>query len=429
MKNKDKLKKSLLQLKSLNKDKIEQEQKRLTEEKKIAAALTNTINNTKGVNTMKLTNQQKHDMALIKILGQMKAAESKSAFTAEDFSAMVTQYAEVKAIELTTDHANILRTTQSSDMILSFDPKSEAGSILALFKRYDLPVNGKVQVPVDNQNVEMQHLSEVAAVTEQTLDESLLTLETSRAALQFKLSRSLQFKTIVDQMAYVEGLISTASAKGMVEGIINGQGSTTATQDNGYASSKMGSKMAGIRAKLAAAGYTKDVAKAELTPDDAGRAVVQSIFDAAGARFSRSQAGYVILAARPERLKLSAMKQGAGVTGVNVSAASSVYGSEYQGVPVIECAFLISRTSASGSGYSETGFVSSTAADNDHGSLILIDPSQVWYHLGGERVDVEYKPSTDSFEVTLNCQAGWNLLVDSRNQPGVLAVNIGPDIA
>lgn len=409
---------------------VKQENQRLASEQELANQLNNVNNeskNTKGVN-MKITKQMKHDFAILNVVGQMKAAERKSALSADEVQAMLNEYAEEKAIELTSDHTNILRTTQSSDMIFSFDDKSEAGSLLALFNRYDLPVNGKVQVPVDNQSVELQHLAETASVVEQTWDESLLTLETSRAALNFKLSRSLQFKSIVDQMKYVESLITNAVAKGLCEGIINGQGATTATQDNGYASTKMGTKMAGIRAKLSAAGYLSDAAKKEIDTTD-GRALMQKLFDAAGARFSRSQAGYVILAARTEKLKISALVQGAGVSGVNQSAASSVYVDKYQGVPVIETGFLKSRTASSGSGYAETGFVSSTAADNDHGSLILIDPSQVWFHAGGERVDVEYKPATDSFDITLNMQAGWNLLVDAKNQPGVLMVNIGDDVA
>lgn len=428
MKNKDKLKKLLSQAKSFNADKKAQEEKRLAEEKSIAQAL-NQINNTnKEIKMKKLSKQVKHDLALIKMIGQMKAAESKTAMTQEDFSAMLNEYVEEKGIELTTDHSNILRTTQSSDMIFSFDEKSEAGAILALFNRYDLPVNGTVTVPVDNQSVELQHLAETAAVTEQTWDESVLTLTSSRSALAFKLSRSLQFKSIVDQMAYVERIMTTAVAKGLVEGIINGQGATSAVQDNGYSSSKMGSKMAGIRAKLAAASFVSDALKKDLDATD-GKAVLQQMFDAAGARFSRSQAGYVILANRAQKLKISELVKGAGVTGVNTAAASQVYATSYQGVPVIECAFLISNTTVSGSGVSHTGFVSATAADNDHSSLILLDPSQVWYHIGGERVDVEYKSSTDSFEVTLNCQAGWNMLCDSRNQPGVFLVNIGADIA
>lgn len=428
MKNKNKLKEVLTQAKSFNADKKAQEEKRLAEEKNIASAL-NQINNTdkKESKMKKVSKQLKHDVQLIKLIGQMKAVESKQAITEADLTSMLNEYAEEKAIELTSDHSSLLRTTQSSDMIFSFDEKSEAGSILALFNRYDLPVNGTVTVPVDNQSVELQHLAETAAVTEQTWDESLLTLSTSRAALAFKLSRSLQFKSIVDQMAYVERIMATAVAKGLVEGIINGQGSSPQV-DNGYSASKMGTKMAGIRAKLSAASYTSDAGNDDLDSTD-GRALMQKMFDAAGARFSRNQSGYVILANRAQKLKISELVKGAGVTGVNSSAASQVYTTSYQGVPVIECAFLISNTAASGSGVSETGFVSATAANNDHSSLILIDPKQVWYHVGGERVDVEFKPSTDSFEITLNCQAGWNMLCDSRNQPGVFLINIGADIA
>lgn len=428
MKNKDKLKQLLSQAKSFNAEKKAADEKKLAEEKNIAQAL-NQINNTntKEKPMKKLSKQVKHDLALIKMIGQMKAAESKVALTEQDFSTMLTEYAEEKAIELTSDHSSILRTTQSSDMIFSFDEKSEAGAILALFNRYDLPVNGTVTVPVDNQSVELQHLAETAAVTEQTWDESLLTLSSSRAALAFKLSRSLQFKSIVDQMAYVERLMSTAVAKGLVEGIINGQGSSPQV-DSGYASTKMGTKMAGIRAKLSAASYTSDAGNDDLDSTN-GKALLQQMFDAAGARFSRSQSNYVILANRVQKLKISELVKGAGVTGINTAAASQVYATSYQGVPVIECAFLISNTAASGSGVDETGFVSATAANNDHSSLILIDPTQVWYHIGGERVDVEYKPSTDSFEITLNCQAGWNMLCDAKNQPGVFLINIGADIA
>lgn len=428
MKNKDKLKQLLSQAKTFNAEKKAADEKKLAEEKNIAQAL-NQINNTntKEKPMKKLSKQVKHDLALIKMIGQMKASESKVALTEQDFTAMINEYAEEKAIELTSDHSNLLRTTQSSDMIFSFDEKSEAGAILALFNRYDLPVNGSVQVPVDDQSVELQHLAETAAVSEQTWNESLLTLSSSRAALAFKLSRSLQFKSIVDQMAYVERLMSTAVAKGLVEGIINGQGTSTQV-DSGYASTKMGTKMAGIRAKLSAASYTSDAATKDLDSTD-GKAVLQAMFDAAGARFSRNQSSYVILANRKQKLKISELVKGAGVTGINTAAASQVYANSYQGVPVIECAFLISNTAASGSGVSETGFVSSTAADNDHSALILLDPTQVWYHIGGERVDVEYKPSTDSFEITLNCQAGWNMLCDSKNQPGVFLINIGANIA
>ena len=433
MKNKDKLKQVLQSAKSFNADKKAQEAKKIAEEKKIADQLNQNNNEKKEYKMKKLSKQVKHDLALMKLIGQMRAAEQKTVMTVEDFTAMVNEYVEVKseteqkAIELTSDHSSLLRTTQSSDIIFSFDEKSEAGSILALFNRYDLPVNGTVTIPVDNQNVELQHLAETASVTEQTWDESLLTLSTSRAALSFKMSRSLQFKSIVDQLAYVESLISTAVAKGLVEGIINGQGSSPQV-DNGYSSSKMGSKMAGIRAKLAAASYTSDANNKDLDTTD-GRALMQQMFDAAGPRFSRSQAGYVILANRKQKLKISDLVKGAGVTGVNQSAASSVYVNQYQGVPVIECAFLISNTTASGSGVSHTGFVSATAADNDHSSLILLKTDQVWYHIGGERLDVNFVPATDSYEITLNCQAGWNMLCDAKNQPGVFLINIGADIA
>lgn len=423
MKNKIKAKSLLATVKSYNQSKLDEVKKVKEQEEKLAKEL-NSLQS-KGVTMKKLNKQVKHDLALIKLIGQMKAAESKTALTEQDFSAMVTEYAEEKAIELTTDHSSILRTTQSSDMIFSFDPKSEAGSILALFNRYDLPVNGTVTVPVDDQDVELQHVAEATAITEQTWNESLLTLSSSRAAMSFKLSRTLQFKSIVDQLAYIERIMTQAVAKGLVEGIINGQGSNPQV-DSGYSASKMGTKMAGIRAKLAAASYTSAAANAELDTTN-GRALMQQLFDSAGARFSRNQSSYVILAARKEKLAISALVQGAGVTGVNQSAAPQVYNDSYQGVPVIETGFLRSR-STSGTGYDATGFVSATAADNDHGCLILIDPSQVWYHIGGERVDVEFKPSTDSFEITLNCQAGWNLLVDTKNQPGVLMVNIGADV-
>lgn len=428
MNRKEKAKQLLAQVKKFK----DNEKAKTNELKKLLNE--NESNNKKGVN-MKLTKQNKHTLELIKMLGRMEAKANDSQLSEEQFLSLVEKYNEAaqekgmqtKGIELTSDHTNLLRVTQSSDIILSFDGKDEASSILALFNRYDLPVNGKVTIPVDNQNVELEHYAETADIVEQTWDESLLTLEASRAAFGFKLSRSLQFKSIVDQVAYLESLMTLAIAKGLVEGIINGQGASSATQDSGYAAKKMGNKMAGIRAKLAEASYTYDADKKELDATD-GKAVLQAMFDAAGARFSRNQSRYVILCARKEKLLISELIKGTGVTGINTAAASQVYATQYQGVPVIETGFLISRTASSGSGYGETGFVKSATTHNDHGSLILLDPSQVWYHFGGERTDVSYVSKSDSFEIDMNAQAGWNMLCDSRNQPGVLVKNIGADI-
>lgn len=436
MKNKEKLKKSLASAKVVIEQKKVDDDKKQKQEQELANEITKNFQN-KGEKKMKKLNKKiKSDLALLKMFAQMEATHDKTKSITAEFEALVKEYSdeqvetkaltEEKAIALTSDHTNLLREIQSSDIQFSFDAKSEAGKVLALFNRWDMPVVGKVKIPVGVNSVELQHVSETGAVGEQDTTETLLNLEVTRAALSFKFSRTLQFKSIVDKLALMESIINMAVEKGLVEGIINGQGSSPQV-DNGYASIKMGTKMAGIRAKLAAQGYVKDMSNAALT-GDSGRTAMQSVFDAAGAPFSRSQDGYVILAARPEKLLLSALKKGSGVTGVNPASGEKVYEDSYLGIPVIETGFLISRTASSGSGYDETGFVSATAANNDHGAFILLNPKAVWYSVEGERVDVEYKPSTDSYEVTLNCQAGWNMLCDSNNQPGVYAINIGADI-
>lgn len=431
MNKKDKLKKSLASAKVVIDQKKIDDEKKQKQEQELSSAITKSFMNKGEIKMKKLSKQIKSDLALLKVFAQMTASSEKRLLDPAEFGAMVEEYQEVKGLEekaiaLTSDHTNLLSEVQSSDIIFSFDNKSEAGKVLSLFSRWDMPVVGKVKIPVGVNTVELQHVAETAAVGEQDTGETLLLLEVTRAALSFKFSRTLQFKSIVDKLKLMESIINLAVEKGLVEGIINGQGSSPQV-DNAYPSTKMGSKMAGIRAKLAAQGYVKDMSNAALT-GDAGRTAMQGVFDAAGSPFSRSQADYVILAARPERLLLSALKKGSGVTGVNPAAGEKVYEDSYLGIPVIETGFLISRTGASATGYDETGFVSATAANNDHGAFILINPKMVWYAVEGERVDVEYKPSTDSYEITCNLQAGWNLLCDANNQPGVYAINIGADV-
>lgn len=432
LKNKERLTKSLEVSKSfLDKANIEKSKKEI-EEKKLSVEIEKSIinNNQKGATMKSLSKSVKHDLALIKLCEQMDAITDRRNVDVEKFGAYVTEYSEIKGLEekaiaLTSDHTNLLRNIQGSDIIFSFDNKSEAGKILSVFKRYNMPVIGKVTLPIDNQAFELEHYAETATVVEQDSSETLLTLEVNRAAMVFKISRTLQFKSIVDRIQYVESFLQIATEKGMVEGIINGQGSSPQV-DSGYGAKKMGQKFAGVRAILAANSYSKDMSLAPLT-GDTGRTAMQSIFDFAGSRFSSNQAPYVILCARREKLLLSALKQGSGVTGVNQSAGSAVYANDYLGIPLIETGFLKSVV-ASGSGYDATGFVSATAADNDHGVLILLDPSSVTWALESERIDVEFKPESDSFVITLNAQAGWTMLCDARNQTGVYAVNIGADI-
>lgn len=432
MKAKEKAKASIAVTKSFLDSKKVEEEKKLKQEEDLVQAINKGFNNNKGEKSMKkISKQLKHELALIKTLAISEAKADNRAVTAEEFGELVKQYQEEtemeqKAIDLTSDHANLLREIQSSDIQFTFDAKSDAGAILALFQRWTGAVNGKVKIPVLAQSIKMKHLAETASAQPQSTTETLLTLEVTRANVNFQLSRTLDFKSIQDRIQFLESAINLAVEKGMVEGIVNGQGAASPQQDTGYASDEMGKKFPGLRALLSVNSYVKDMANAPLTGDD-GRTAMQALFDAAGPEFSRSQNGYVMFVARKERLLLSALKKGSGVTGVNPAAGNSVYESDYQGVPIVEIDFLRSRV-GSGTGYDATGFVSSTAADNDHGVIILCRPSAMWYALQGERLDLEYKPNTDSFEINLNCQAGWAMLIGSGNQPGVYGVNIGADV-
>lgn len=359
-----------------------------------------------------MNKNQKSDLFLVKTL---------SSITGKPATELVAQYAKEKAIELTSDHADIANNVKSSDLILEFEAKDAELNFINRFAKVDMAGKAKLEIPMESEDFEIKHVAEGADAVEQTWDETLMKIETSRAAMSFKLTKELQSKSIVDQISYVRSKIATAVGRGLLEGIYNGQGSNSAQQDDSYSATKTGVKYAGLRALLSAASLTTSFGSAALDKD-----LMVTFLKAAGQMFAQRQSQYVLIVCLRDHQVLSDIVRGSGVTGVNANGPdSALYADRFMGVEVHQTSFLKSPV-ASGSGYGTGGFVTSTAANNDHSVILLINPSKVMWALDELEISSEFKPKSNSFEITANCQIGWSA---HTAQLGRMGVAVGATIS
>lgn len=406
---KESLRKSIAGAKKVT-EQIKEVNEKRAKDKEALAKKFNEINKSMTIKGVTMNKNFKSDAFLVKAL---------SAITGKPQEELLQKYAVEKTMELTTDHTNIANNVKSSDLILEFDARDAELSFINRFTKVDMSGKAKLEIPVESEDFVIQHVAEGADSPEATWDESTIELKTSRAALTFNMSKELVNKSIVDQLSYVRNKISLAVGRGSLELVYNGQGANAAQKDTGYSATATGIKGPGIRATLSAAGKTFDFAAAAVS-----RTNMANMLKSAGQLFAQKQSEFVMILALRSHQGISDLVRGNGVTGVNdTQADSSLYASKFMNIELHQTAFLKSPI-ASGSGYDETGFVSSTGANNDHEVILLIRPSRVLWALDSLEVSSEYKPRKASYEVTVDCQLG----VAFQPDLGIMGINVGADI-
>lgn len=360
----------------------------------------------------KKMNFTRKDAVLLKSIGVI---------TGKSDETLLKAFAQEKAMELTSDHSALMNNVIVGELIPEFDPRDAKLGLLARFTKKNLAGKNQEEYLLESEDMQILDTTEGADAEEATWDESKFSITATRATISFVFTEELAERSLVDQMSYVKSKVATAVGRGLMEGIINGQGANSAQQDNGYAATKLlGKKFPGIRAVMSANSKTVNGNATALT-----RPIIEDFFASEGDLFAQNESEYIVLCGGREYRAISKLVQGEGVTGVNTST-SSIHASKINGLDLLNVSPFLKSVVGSGSGYSETGFVSATAADNDHGVLILLRPSKVFYALDNAKLEVERKPKKNAWEVTYNCKVGWAFHVAEL---GRMLINIGADIS
>lgn len=415
-KTKDILKSAKNTLDKIDEIKKSQLDKDLKKGQEINNLITDLKNTTKKGENKMVTKSQKSDLFILKSL---------AAITGRPQEELLKEYAIEKTMELTTDHSNILNNVKSSDLILHFDERDKDFSFINECTRVDMNGKNQLQTPVDSENFEIKHTAEGADAPDATWDESLITITTSRAALAFYMSKELMSKTIVDQMAYVQSRTQSSIARGLLEGIFNGQGSSPQVDDS-YPADGMGKKGPGLRALLSAASKTYNFSAVDVTDAAALKAAMIAFYKAAGELFAQKSQEFVLIVGLRLAQALSDAVRGKGVTAQN-EINGSLYASTVLGVPMRSVSSqYLKNVTVSGSGYDATGFVSATAANNDFDVCLLVRPSKIFYAIENLEVSSMFIQRKNAWEVVLNCQIGYTA---QTAELGLMGRNIGAAIA
>lgn len=427
---KSKIAKTLADTKKIVADRLKVATKEEEKENQLAESLLKVNNEPtkKGTNTMGISKKVKSDIAQLKMLAKVYSQKNESSYQ-DELNSLVEKYSEhavqTKAIETTSSlDASIINDVKGKDLMISFDSKAGDAKLLSLITRVDMKGERSRTIPYDLNDAKLQHLGEVEEMVEQSFDFDDLSITNSRVGLNFKISRTAQDQSIIDQLAYLQSTLSKIVGRDLANGVVNGK-----SQSKGDADitdpKDIRSKMAGTRVELSDASQVHDFAKAELSYTN-----IQEFFKKAGPKFRQSKAlgdKWVLIAGAREVMKITDLNNGtAQSTYINpmdgVQRAEQVLG-----VDIVELE-SIRDVSTNATGYDETGFVNANTTLNDHGILLLINPKAQFYCYDAERVDVEYRPLSDSYSVSLNGRAGWKFVNTSKDKNGVYGVNIGADI-
>lgn len=115
--------------------------------------------------------------------------------------------------------------------------------LVSKMTRWDMNGKNKDIIPVMSEDLELVTRTggETGDATggAQSVGSSTLDIEVKEAILTVDISRKLERESIFSLVNWVESQLGKVGSRAIAEVGLNGQGATTATQDNGYATKKL----------------------------------------------------------------------------------------------------------------------------------------------------------------------------------------------